>query len=113
MFFLFIKVVDIDFKEDVTLALQSAGITKASYIESWDLEKSFSDEFALFRGFLSSEKRGEQVIMTALAEEKSQISDFLNALRAAGIDIDKKEILRLISLPVASVFDWELGFIEF
>ncbi len=113
MYFVFIKIVDIDYKEDVTLALESVGITKASYIDSWNLEKSFSDEIRLFTGFFQRENRGEQVIVTALAEEKEQINRFLDTLRAAGLDIDKREILRVVLMPVALVFDWDIGLKEF
>ena len=113
MYFLFIKIVDVDFKEDVTMALESVGITKASYIESWNLEKSFSDEITLFTGFFQRETHGQQVIITALADDKDQVRKLLDTLRVAGLDIDNREILRLLLMPVAMVFDWDLGLKEF
>jgi hypothetical protein len=113
MYFLFIKIVDVDYKEDVTMALESVGITKASYIESWNLEKSMTDEILLFTGFFQREKTGQQVIITALADEKDQARRLLETLRVAGLDIDNKEILRIILMPVEMVFDWDLGLKEF
>jgi len=109
MYFMFVKIVDIDYKEDITMALQSVGITKASSIDSWNLEKSFSNEITLFTGFFKSELRGEQVILTALVEDHEQIEKFLDTLRVAGIDIDRKKILRVLAWPVSLVFDWEHG----
>ncbi|HUX51349.1 MAG TPA: hypothetical protein VMW73_11160 [Spirochaetia bacterium] len=113
MYFLFIKIVDIDYKEDVTMALESVGITKASYIESWNLEKSLTDEILLFTGFFQREKIGQQIIITALAEEKDQVHKLLETLRIAGLDIDHKEILRVVLMPVEMVFDWDMGLKEF
>ena len=113
MYFLFIKIVDINYKEDVTMALESVGITKASYIESWNLEKSLSDEITLFTGFFQRENRGQQVIITALAEDKEQVKRLLDTLRVAGLDIDNSEILRLLLMPVSLAFDWDLGLKEF
>ncbi len=113
MYFLFIKIVDINYKEDVTMALESVGVTKASYIESWNLEKSFSDEITLFTGFFQGENRGQQVIVTALVDEKEQVTSLLDTLRVAGLDIDNEEILRIILMPVSMVFDWDVGLKEF
>jgi len=114
MYFLFVKLMNTDYKEDVILALQSVGVTKASYIECQDLEKSLSDEFHLFTGFFGADRReGENGIVTALVESKDQVSEVVTNLRDAGIDIDGEEILRLIAWPVEMVFDSGSGFTEY
>ncbi len=112
MDFLFVKIIDTDYKEDITLALQSVGITKASSIDSSNLEKSFADDISLFTGVFTSEKKGAQLIITALAENRNQVKEFLDNLRAAGIDIDHEEILRVVVMPVGLVFDAEVGLVE-
>lgn len=112
MYFLFIKIVDVDYKEDITMALEGVGITKASSIESWNLDRSFADEIMLFTGLFERDKMGQQLVITALADEKDQVTSFLETLRIAGVDIDGKEILRLVVMPVSMVFDWEMGFRE-
>ena len=114
MYFVFVKLIDITYKEDVILALRSVGVEKASYIESTNLERTLSDEFRLFTGFLGRDKNeGQQGIITALVEEKEQILEFLDNLRQAEIDVDTEEILRVNAWPVSLVFDSELGLKEF
>ena len=115
MYFLFIKIADINYKEDIILALQSVGISKVSCINGKNLEKALSDDFSLFRGFLKSadENEGELIIMTALAESKDQIKEIITNLEEAGIEIKKKEIVRFLALPIALAFDNELGLIDF
>jgi len=113
MFFVFIKIIDIDYKEDISMALRSVGITKVSSIDSWNLERSFSDEITLFTGFFKTGLRDEQLILTGLAEEKNQIEKLLENLRIAGIDIDGKEILRVLAWPISLMFDPETGYREF
>lgn len=112
MVFVFVKIIDTDYKEDITLALESVGITKASSIESSNLEKTFGDDVSLFTGVFTSDKRKAQLIITALADDADQVKEFLGNLRAAGIDIDREEILRVVVMPVQLVFDSELGLRE-
>lgn len=112
MTFVFVKLVDISYKEEVILALQSVGIRKASYIESKNLEGALSDEVRLFTGLFSKDPDdGEQAIITALAESADQIQEMLDNLRQAGLPIDDEEIVRVITWPVETVFDPQLGWI--
>ena len=113
MYFLFVKLIDINYKEDIILALRSVGVERASCFSSTNLERTLSDEFRLFTGFLGRDKQeGEQEIFTALLETKEQARDFLDNLRSADIDVDNEEILRLIVWPVSIVFDSNLGWID-
>jgi hypothetical protein len=115
MYFLYLKVNDVSYKEDIILALQSVGIAKASYIESHNLEAALSDEFTLFTGFFKSStgREGEQLIITALIDELEQARKMLANLRAAGIDIDGEDILNLLVLPVRMAFASSFGLKEF
>ena len=115
MHFLFIKLSDITYKEEVILALQSVGVTRASCIESTNLERALSDELTLFRGFFKSEaaNEGQQLIFTALIEQAAQAKEIITNLKEAGIDLENEDILRLIVMPVTLVFDSSLGFLDF
>lgn len=111
MHFMFIKVTDIRFKEDVVLALQSEGIHRASYIESKDLQKSLADDLKLFTGFFAGDQDETQVIITALIDDPAQADGVVNNLSQAGIDVHNEPILRIILWPVTHVFDGPEGWI--
>ncbi len=115
MYFLFLKIINIHYKEDVFLALQSVGIQKGSFFESGGLDGSLREEAVLFSGFFKTddEYSNQQIIVTALAESKDQVKEFLDNLKAAGIEIDKEPILRAILMPITLLFDADTGLEEF
>lgn len=106
MYFMCVKVNDIRYKEDVILALQSVGVSKASYVESRNMEGALTNEFTLFTGFFnaSTGREGEQLLITAPIEEMEQATKILDNLRAAGIDVDGADVLNLFVLPVSMAF---------
>jgi hypothetical protein len=112
MHFMFVKIMDIRYKEDVVLALQSEGIHRASYIESKDLQKSLSDDFKLFTGFFAGDPEENQVIITALIDDPGQAEGVIRNLTQAGIDVTRDPILRIILWPVTHVFDGPEGWLE-
>jgi len=114
MYFLYIKVLDISYKEDIILGLQSVGVVKASVIESKNLENELSSEMSLFRGFFRSEedRKDQQIIINAVIDDKDQAKNLLNNLGESGIDLAKDEILRLFVIPVSLFFDSEHGLKE-
>lgn len=114
MYFLFVKLTDVKYKEDIILALQSVGITKASCIESTNLERALSDELSLFRGFFKSanELEGEQLIITALIESREQVREIITNLKEADIDIENEDIIRIVVLPILMLYDNSTGLLE-
>ncbi len=102
MYFLYIKIIDIDYKEDVFLALENADINKASYVEGTNLDNALTRDLPLFKGFFKNEddKAKQVYIVNALVEEKEQITEFLNLLKESGLDYIDKGILRVLAWPV-------------
>lgn len=102
MYYLFVKVIDIDYKEDIFLALESVDITKASYVEGTNLDNALTRELPLFKGFFETEeeKARQLILITALIEEKSQAEEFAEMLRESGLDVDNGEIVRVLAWPV-------------
>ncbi len=102
MYFLYIKIIDIDYKEDVFLALESADISKASYVEGVNLDNALTRDLPLFKGFFKSEddKAKQVYIVNALVESKDQISEFLNLLKESGLDYSSEGVLRVLAWPV-------------
>ena len=109
-----ITITNIDYKEDIFLSLQSAGISQASSLEALNLKKALSDEFSLFTGFFksASEREDEQIIITAVIESKDQAREFLNNLKTTGVDLKKQDILRMAVLPAVMAFTSDTGLFE-
>lgn len=107
MYFMFMKIIDVNYKDDIFLALESVEITKASYIEARNLEKSLTDDLPLFKGFFTTDEEKEKkvIIVTALVEKEEQIDEFVNILEASGLNVRDEEIFRLALMPVSKVFD--------
>lgn len=107
MQFLFIKVMERSYKNDIFLALQSAEIYKASYYEAQNLDAVFTDEIPILNGLFSSrdDEESKILIITAVIHEKKQIEDFIKILEESGMDIRNKEIIRLMTMPIDFFFE--------
>jgi hypothetical protein len=114
MYSLFITVTNIDYKEDVLVSLQSAGISRASSVEATNLRRTLSDEFSLFSGFFRTavEREDEQLIIIALIDSPGQAKEFIANLETTGIDLRKNDILRVAVVPSVLTFDHESGLLE-
>jgi hypothetical protein len=104
---LIIELSQLDYKEDVFLALQSVGIAKASAFDAKNLNSSLESEFSLFTGFLQSrtDKEGEKLIIMAPIDSPEDAKELLANLEAGGIPLKKEDILNLMVLPVTLSFD--------
>ncbi len=114
MYCLFITLTNIDYKEDVLLSLQSAGITRATSIDAVNLRKALSDEFSLFTGFFKSagEREDEQILIITYIDDLAQAREFVENLKMSGVDLQKTDILRMVAVPAVLSFDWETGLTE-
>jgi hypothetical protein len=111
---LLIELSQLDYKEDVFLALQSVGITKASAFDAKNLNSSLESEFSLFTGFLQSrtDKEGEKLVILAPIESVEVAKELLSNLEAGGIPIKKEDILDLMVIPSILTFDLATGLNE-
>ncbi len=107
MYFMYMKIIDINYKDDIFLALESVEITKASYFEANNLDNELTDELPLFKGFFATDedKNKKAIIVTALIESEDQIDEFVTNLEASGLDIKEEPIFRLALMPVAKIID--------
>ncbi len=77
----------LDYKEDVFLAMQSVGITKASVFDAKSMDRSLESEFSLFTGFLHSRgemEGGEQLVILAPLASADRAKELLTNLEAGG-----------------------------
>lgn len=114
MYFMILEIADPDMKEDILLALQSIGISRASTFDGQDISRALSDELNLFSGFFRGDKaeRGELLVITAQVRTREQVREFLANLREADIDIDRRDIIQLTLVPAVITFSSAHGFFE-
>jgi hypothetical protein len=111
---LIIELSQLDYKEDVFLALQSVGITKASAFDAQNLDRSLESEYSLFTGFLQSkgENEGEKLVILAPIESTEEAKELLRNLEAGGIPIKTEDILDLQVVPISLSFSQNRGLEE-
>lgn len=114
MYYMIIELLDSSYREDIFLALQSVGITSASYTESRNAENYLSAEAPLFTGFFktgsaSGAGRAEEALIGVPVESKEVVGELLQNLREADIAIDEQGIIRVLLVPLALYFDAAVG----
>jgi hypothetical protein len=111
---LIISLLDLDYKEDVLLALQSAGIQTASVWDAQNLNHSLESEFSVFSGFFSGgdAHKDEKLIILSHIKDKSEAKEFISNLEAGGVPLTKENILNMYVVPASLVFSQETGLIE-
>ncbi len=110
---LIISLSDLDYKEDVFLALQSVGIQTASVWDAKNLNRSLESEFSLFSGFFSGgdAHKDERLIILSHINKKDDTKEFISNLEAAGVPLKKKDILSMYIVPISTMFSQETGYI--
>jgi hypothetical protein len=111
---LIISLSELDYKEDVFLALQSVGIQKASVFDAKNLNNSLASEFSLFSGFLigGNAHEGEKLIILAHIKDVTDAKELIANLEAGGIPVNTENVLNLYVVPTALSFDQETGIVE-
>lgn len=108
MYFLYIRVINTEYKEDILLALESSEIYRASLVEGTNLDNALTRDLALFKGFFENidEEEKKVLIINALVDKKEKIKDFINILKESGLDIGNEDILRVLTWEVESLSDY-------
>lgn len=111
---LIISLSELDYKEDVFLALQSVGIQKASVLDAKNLNNSLASEFSLFSSFFGGgdSHEGEKLIILAHIKDSGDAKELIANLIAGGIPVNTKDILNLYVVPSVLSFDQETGIVE-
>ncbi|KGE71670.1 hypothetical protein [Spirochaeta lutea] len=109
-----LEINDIDYKEDVFLALQSVGINQASCLSGENLDKSLESEFSLFTGFFRDrgERAGEQLLVLARIPGVETAKELIANLRLTDIPFEKEHIISLSVIPLSLSFSLSEGLIE-
>ena len=111
---LIISLAELDYKEDVLLALQSVGIQKATVWDAKSLNKSLESEFSLFGSFFGggAAHDGEKLIILTQINDVADAKEFISNLEEAEVRLKKQNILSMYVLPTALSFDNTTGLVE-
>lgn len=111
---LIISLSELDYKEDVLLALQSVGIQEATVWDAKSLNKSLESEFSFLNGFFSggSGHEGEKIIILTHIKKVDDAKEFIANLEEGGIPLRKENILNMYVMPTILSFDRSTGLIE-
>jgi len=105
MYFYVIQLFDFSYKEDIILALISAGIERGTYVEGRNIDNILNTEFPIFTGFFKTREEKERVssLFFGMVEKKERITSVLDVLKQAGIENDDREIFRIIIIECEEI----------
>ena len=100
MFLYVLQLFKIEYREDILLAMTSAGIKRATVVEGTNFDKILEQEFPLFTGlFKGPEDRARYShLVFGMVEDAAVLEGLVDVLRQAGIDNAGEEIYRLLVL---------------
>jgi hypothetical protein len=100
MYLYVLQLFNIDYRDDILLAMTSAGIKHATVLEGTNFDRILEQEFPLFTGlFRAPEDRARySQLVFGMVEELEVLKSLVEVLQQAGIDNRKEEIYRLITL---------------
>ena len=110
MYFLVIQLFKNDYKEDLFMALSSAGIQQTTYFDSCNLDNELCGQSLLFSGLFKSAEEKEFYSTTyfCLAKSKEHIEAITEGFDIAGIDWRKEKIFRIIVIKAEEIIQSEL-----
>lgn len=96
-----IQLFDIDYKDDLLLALTTAEITAATVVEGLTMQNMLDQDFPLFSGLFRSQREREQYsqVIFGTVEDDEAIESLLQVIEQAGIDNSEEQIFRLVTVP--------------
>lgn len=100
MYFYIIQLFDVKYKDDMILALTSAGVMKATYLEGENLDHLLNQDFPIFKGFFKMKEDKERVssIFFGMTENRETIENVVKVLKEAGIDNSREEVYHILIL---------------
>jgi hypothetical protein len=100
MYLYVLQLFKIEYRDDILLAMTSAGIKRATVLEGTNFDKILEQEYPLFTGlFRGPEDRARfSHLVFGMVDEPELLDSFVHLLVQAGIDNKKEEIYRLILL---------------
>jgi len=100
MFFYIIQLFDERYRDDIVLALTSAGIMKGTYVEGNNLDRVLDSDFPIFTGFFRTrdDKERRSLLFFGTVNKKEKIQSVVDLLKDAGIKNEDDELFRVVLL---------------
>ena len=107
MYLLIVQLFKNEYKEDLFMALSSAGIQRTTYCDSINLDNELRNTSLLFSGLFKSQEEKEFYATTyfCIANTKEQIEAISEGFEIAGIDWRKEEIFRITVIKAEDVIE--------
>lgn len=101
MYFYVIQVFDNSYKDDIVLAMTSAGILQGTHVEGENLDNLLNNDFPIFTGFFKTRDSKERIssLFFGIVEQKETVVNVCRVMEDAGIDNTEKEVFRAIVVP--------------
>ena len=105
MYLVIIQLFKNEYKEDLFMALSSAGIQQTTYCDSFNLDNELRNTSLLFSGLFKSPEEKEFYATTyfCIAGSREQIAAIPEGFEIAGIDWKKEEIFRMTIIKAEDV----------
>ncbi len=100
MYFYILQLFNHEYKEDIILALTSAGVMKGTYVEGENYDNFLTKEFPLFTGLFKTQEDKERIsaLFFGMVEKKKVMESVVKLLDDSGIDNSDNRIYQLIML---------------
>jgi len=110
MYLLVIQLFKNEYKDDLYMALSSAGIQYTTYCDGQNLDNELKNKLPLFSGLFKSieEKQRYASVYFCYASDKEQIKAIIEGFEIADIDWRKEGIFRMITIKAEEVYDPEI-----
>ena len=107
MYLIIIQLFKNEYKEDLYMALSSAGIQQTTYCDSYNLDNELCKTSPLFSGLFKNPEHKERYATTyfCTANTKDQIDAIPEGFEIAGIDWKKEQIFRITVMKADSIYN--------
>lgn len=101
MFFYIIQLFDINYKDDMLLAMTSVGIMRGTYVEGSNLDSLLGQDFPIFRGFFKTKEDKEKAssLFFGLVDSEEKLTHLRQLLLDSGIEGDTDDIFQIMVMP--------------
>jgi len=106
MFMVIIQLFKNEYKEDLFMALSSAGIYNTSYCDAINLDNELKGSISLFSGLFKSPEEKEKYakIYFCIVDDEEQAEGILDGFEIAGIDWREEKIFQMALIPLGKVY---------
>ncbi|MCX8057826.1 MAG: hypothetical protein N3A58_00230 [Spirochaetes bacterium] len=100
IYYIFLK--DLNYKEDIALALTSSSLNSTLFIESININKLLQLKLPLFSGLFNTNIDNDSGLFIGFTENKENLNNFLKLLQESGVINSENSIFNIFYFEVNS-----------